>query len=738
MMLAIIPKNKPTNRIYASIEKPETDNAKKNFWKFKSFLNKDNKKEAEILLYGVIGDDGYWDEVTSKEFADQLKEVEDATTIAVRINSPGGDVFAGQAIYSMLKRCKAQIVVYVDGLAASIASLVAMAGDKVIMPKNSMMMIHKPWIISAGNANDMRQQADTLDKVEESMLAAYVEKTGLAEDEIKQLLADETWLTASMALDKGFCDEIEENEVKALINNNCLEINGQKFDIKKYKNFKTDWFKNKDLGAKGEEAEADTKPAGFKKDVSTNGKTKGNKKMNLKKMCEAYGLDYDALINAGMTDAQIKAMISAKMQENDGEGEDNEAAIKAKADAQIKAEKERVATIIKLGEEYNAKEKALDFVKDNKTVDQFKDELLKGQSIDQKPLNSNFGVGLTLDEARNFSFVNLINALANPTDRSAQDLAQKEFEMCAKAKEKYGAKNKGLVIPVEALVAPALPKASLDTTAGGATIETKLLTGSFIDLLRNKSVIMQLARQLTGLVGNIDIPKQTAGASAYWVGEDTAPTTSNATFGTLQLRMKTVAANTYITRTMLKQSSMDLENFVRQDIALALALAIDKAAFYGTGTTNQPKGIKNTDGINVVKLAAAQPTYAELVQMETEIGADNAAVEDMAYVFNAKTKGHCKTTLKSTGVSGYIWESDNKVNGYKALVTNQIADGDVFLGNFADLILGMFGGLELIVDPYTYSNKGGVQITAFQDVDYGARHAASFCLGANTASASGS
>lgn len=737
-MLAIIPKNKPTNRIYASIEKPETDNAKKNFWKFKSFLNKDNKKEAEILLYGVIGDDGYWDEVTSKEFADQLKEVEDATTIAVRINSPGGDVFAGQAIYSMLKRCKAQIVVYVDGLAASIASLVAMAGDKVIMPKNSMMMIHKPWTISAGNANDMRQQADTLDKVEESMLAAYVEKTGLAEDEIKQLLADETWLTASMALDKGFCDEIEENEVKALINNNCLEINGQKFDIKKYKNFKTDWFKNKDLGAKGEEAEADTKPAGFKKDVSTNGKTKGNKKMNLKKMCEAYGLDYDALINAGMTDAQIKAMISAKMQENDGEGEDNEAAIKAKADAQIKAEKERVATIIKLGEEYNAKEKALDFVKDNKTVDQFKDELLKGQSIDQKPLNSNFGVGLTLDEARNFSFVNLINALANPTDRSAQDLAQKEFEMCAKAKEKYGAKNKGLVIPVEALVAPALPKASLDTTAGGATIETKLLTGSFIDLLRNKSVIMQLARQLTGLVGNIDIPKQTAGASAYWVGEDTAPTTSNATFGTLQLRMKTVAANTYITRTMLKQSSMDLENFVRQDIALALALAIDKAAFYGTGTTNQPKGIKNTDGINVVKFAAAQPTYAELVQMETEIGADNAAVEDMAYVFNAKTKGHCKTTLKSTGVSGYIWESDNKVNGYKALVTNQIADGDVFLGNFADLILGMFGGLELIVDPYTYSNKGGVQITAFQDVDYGARHAASFCLGANTASASGS
>ena len=709
-----------TNRIYASIANKK-DNTGAKFWKISSFLNEAKELEAEILLYGVVGEDGAWDEVTSKTFAEELKQNEEAKVIRVRINSPGGDVFAGQAIYSMLKRCKSKVIIYIDGLAASIASLIAMAGDTVIMPKNSMMMIHKPWSFTAGNASEMREQANTLDKVEESMLGAYVDKTGLDVEEIKTMLANETWLTAAEALEKGFCDEIEETEVKALIKDGVLNINGQEINTSEYKNFNSSWYKE-EKGAKVLEDHADKTPEDKIKNINVDTKKnmKGTKKMDLIKMCEAFGLNYDSLIEAGMTEAQIKALVSEKMQAKDGNGEDDD----KKAEAKVKAEKDRVQNIIKLGEEYNAKEKAIKFVTENKSVEEFKDELLKG-SNEQKPVKNSFGIGMTVAEASNFSFVNLINALANPTDRGAQTKAKKELELCAAAGEKYGAKNKGTIIPVEALLAP---MAKLDTTAGGSLIETKLLTGSFIEMLRNKSVIMQLARQLTGLVGNIDIPKQNAGASAYWVGEDTAPSGSNATFGTLQLRMKTVAANTYLTRTMLKQSSIDLENFVRQDLATVLALAIDKAAFYGTGTNNQPKGIANTSGINVKSFAGNNPTFGELVDMETEIGVDNAAVEDMAYIINASTKGYCKQTLKAANVPGFIYE-DDKINGYRAFTTNQVNTGDVFLGNFADLILGMFGGLEIIVDPYTYSSKGGVQLTAFQDVDYGARHAASFCLG---------
>lgn len=717
---------KKQNRIYANAEK-NTKNEGKKFWKFKNFLNKENKKEADLLLYGVIGDDGYWDSVGSKEFAEDLKAIEDVETINVRINSPGGDVFAGQAIYSTLKRCKSTINVYIDGLAASIASLIAMAGDKVIMPKNSMMMIHKPWSFSAGNADDMRTMAETLDKVEESLVVAYTDKTGLSEEEIKKLLSDETWLSASDALEKGFCDEIEETELKASLKDGQLIINGQKFNTTDYKNFDTSWYskgtKDDGQGQNPPEQNIPKVENTFITVVQNSNKTmKGNKTMNLKAKCAAFGLDYDALVNSGVSESQIKAMIKAL---EDGENNNNE-----DKEAEVKAEKQRVKDILDLGKTYNATEKAMQYVTDGKSAESFKDELLKNiENKEQKPLNNSFGVGMTLDEAKAFSITNLINALANPTDKKAQEAASKEFELCAKAGAKYGVKNNGTVVPVEALLAPMI--SNLDTTGGAALIPTTLKTESFIEMLRNKCVILQLSRQLNGLVGDIDIPKQTAGTSGAWVGEDTAANTTNAEFGTLKLGMKTVTANTYVTRKMLKQTSMDIEQLLREDLAAALALAIDKAGFYGSGSENQPKGITNQSGVNAVTYTGDYPTYKDYVAMETEIACDNADVNDMAYIVNAKARGNAKVTQKfpdNTDGGGVIWENGNTINGYKAICTNQIEDGDAILGNFADLIVGMFGGLEIIVDPYTNSTKGGIRITAFQDVDFGVRHEESFCV----------
>ena len=719
---------KPQNKIYGSLTDKTTDDKKNKFWKINNFLNKQNEKEAEILLYGVIGDNADWSDVTSKAFSDELKNVEDAKIIRVRINSPGGDVFAGQAIYSMLKRCKSEVIGYVDGLAASIASLVLMACNKVIMPKNSMIMIHKPWTATAGNANDMEKVIEKLNKVEESLVAAYVDKTGLEEDEIKELLAAETWLSASDALAKGFADEIEETEISACIKGDTLEISGQEINIKNYKNFNTEWY-NKAKGQAGEGKPAINVPMEQKNILdSTQTTTKGSNKM-LKNRCLALGLNYDALVTAGMDDTAITALCE-KLENG------------ANAQANAKAEKERVQNIIKLGEEYKAQDKAMQFVKEGKSVDEFKNELMRSLSVKnsdpvENDVKTSFGIGMTVEEAKNFSFVKLLNAMTNPTDTGAQKAAEKELEFCSKAAEKYGVKNKGIIIPAEALVTPlTTPKNAINTTTGAPLIPTTLEMGLFIELLRNKCVILSVARQLNGLVGNIDIPKQTAGASGYWVGEDTAPTTSNATFDTLKLRMKTVAGNTYVTRNMLKQTTLDMEAFVRVDLAAALALALDKAAFYGTGSDNEPKGISKITGINSVEFAADDPTYKELVQMETEIGLDNAAVDSMAYIINAGTKGYCKTTQKfpeNTDGGGVIWEAGNQINGYKALVTNQINKGDVFLGNFADFIVGLFGGLEILVDPYTYSNKGAIQVTGFQDVDFGARHEESFCYGKKAA-----
>lgn len=205
------------------------------FWNFKA---QENSNSAELLLYGEISDFTWWgDEVTPKQFREDLDAIGDVSEIKVFINSPGGDVFAGQAILSMLKRHKAKIIVYVDGLAASAASVVAMAGDTIIMPRNAMMMIHKAWTWGIGNADDFRKLADDLDKIGESIINAYEDKTSLDREKITELLSAETWMTAEEAVEYGFADEVEaEKQIAASLNDGVFAINGQVVDLSKFKN----------------------------------------------------------------------------------------------------------------------------------------------------------------------------------------------------------------------------------------------------------------------------------------------------------------------------------------------------------------------------------------------------------------------------------------------------------------------------------------------------------------------
>ena len=217
---------------------PKVKKAKNNtkFWQFRA--KADTPAEGELLLYGEISSHSWWgDEVTPKQFKEDLDALGDIEILNVYINSGGGDVFAGQAIHSMLKRHKAQVKVYVDGLAASIASVIAMAGDVVYMPRNAMMMIHKAWTWGVGNADDFRKLADDLDKIGESIVNTYEDKTGMDRDEIVKLMSAETWMTVEEAVEYGFADEIEgTKEVAASMNKGNLTINGQVFDFSRYDN----------------------------------------------------------------------------------------------------------------------------------------------------------------------------------------------------------------------------------------------------------------------------------------------------------------------------------------------------------------------------------------------------------------------------------------------------------------------------------------------------------------------
>lgn len=160
---------------------------------------------AEISIYDTIGSYG----LTAKDFIGQLKAT-NAKNIDLHINSPGGSVFDGNAIFNALQRHPANITTHVDGLAASIASVIAMAGDVVHMPANALMMIHNPSDMAFGGADDMRQCADLLDKVKGTIISAYDQKTGLGSDKLGQMMDDETWMTAGEAYELGFADSIGE------------------------------------------------------------------------------------------------------------------------------------------------------------------------------------------------------------------------------------------------------------------------------------------------------------------------------------------------------------------------------------------------------------------------------------------------------------------------------------------------------------------------------------------------
>ncbi|WP_272582443.1 ClpP-like prohead protease/major capsid protein fusion protein [Providencia sp. PROV257] len=170
-----------------------------------------SETSADIYIYDEIG---MWG-ISARRFTEDLISLGNINHINLHIHSPGGEVFEGIAIYNQLKNHNATITVYIDGLAASMASVIAMVGDEIIMPTNAMMMIHKPWGVSWGDANDMRDYADLLDKVENVLIPAYMEKTGKTKEEIEAMLGEETWLTAEECVEHGFANTVIE-PVKAM------------------------------------------------------------------------------------------------------------------------------------------------------------------------------------------------------------------------------------------------------------------------------------------------------------------------------------------------------------------------------------------------------------------------------------------------------------------------------------------------------------------------------------------
>ena len=411
--------------------------------------------------------------------------------------------------------------------------------------------------------------------------------------------------------------------------------------------------------------------------------------------------------------------------------------VKAEVQRAIDENNARTASITTLCREYaqyGAEDIADALIRGNKSPDEAKAailDLVKNKAeVNNTPIRSTDmstnEVGLEPKEVKRFSFTRALHALTNPTDRKAQEAASFEREVSEAASKKYGRPAGGILVPNEVLQ----EKRDLtvgSATAGGNLVATELLAGSFIEQLKNSMAIMAAnPSMLTGLEGNISIPRQTSGSTAYWVGEGSAPSESNLAFDQVNMTPKTIGAFVDYSRRLLLQASVDVEQRIRNDIAQNIALELDRAAIYGTGSSNQPLGIKDTTGIGSQSLSTFG-TFAEYVGMETDIAVANAEVANMFYIINANARGALKTTEIASNTAKFVFEN-GEINSYKAIVTNQLLNNDALFGDFSKFTIGMWSGLDLTVDPYAGATSGNVRVIALQDVDYAVTQPGSFCF----------
>jgi HK97 family phage major capsid protein len=400
--------------------------------------------------------------------------------------------------------------------------------------------------------------------------------------------------------------------------------------------------------------------------------------------------------------------------------------VRAKSVEEARAEFKRSSKeILDIAAKHNRRDLAHKAIQEGLSVEQFRGVLLDNIAND-KPLET-AEIGMTPKEVRNFSLVRAIRALANPSDRKAQQAAAFEFECSEAAQRESGNVAKGIMLPADVL---RNWKRDLNTSDDSTLVSEDYRAGDFIDVLRNSSSVMQAgATLLRGLSGNIVIPKKTASSSAGWIAtEGGAASESEFTSGSVTMSPKVIGAFTDASRLMLQQSSLDIENLIRDDLTQSIAIAIDLGALAGSGSSGQPTGIKNTSGVNTTTFAAANPTFAEIVGMESAVSNDNALFGNLAYICRPADYGTLKTTAKDTGSGLFVVEPDGRMNGYNTIVSNQVTSGDFYFGNFSDLLIGMYGGLDIQVDPYALSTSGGVRIIALQTVDVAVRHAVSFCV----------
>lgn len=377
-----------------------------------------------------------------------------------------------------------------------------------------------------------------------------------------------------------------------------------------------------------------------------------------------------------------------------------------------------------------------DAVSTGLSVDDFRKAMLaaaesvqatRGFTASSLPLSSHYGRAGSSNGKRTYSLQRAIAGVIDP--RSVDDGYERECSQ--EMARQHGRNPKGFYMPLGRL-----SERVFNVTGAPAMVGTEHLGGEFIDVLRARSFVMQLGtRVLSGLTQDVSIPRLTSSASSGWIAGDGADglTPSDPSLDSVTLTPKAVGALTVLSRKMILQGDPDSENMVRNDLASLIAVELDRAAINGSGTSNQPLGVVGASGILTGTYPLAGPDFASIVAMEGKLGANNADLGSLAYLTEPVLASALKSTQKASTSSEFIWTAGRELgtgqmNGFPAFSTSNMVADKVLFGNWNDLLMGLWGAIDIEVDPYYDFAKGSIAVRVLAYVDFAVRHPKSFVL----------
>jgi len=622
---------------------------------------------ADISIHDEIGGFG----VSGSSFLAEMQAMEGVDEINLSIHSPGGDVLEGWAIYNAIKNFEGIVSAKVEGFAGSMASVILMAADEIVMPSNSYLMIHNPYVGLVGDSQALGDAAATLEKIQNSIVSVYVERTGLTREQVQDLMDRETFMDGNEAVDLGFADRVEESFKAAA--------------------FKESWANSitKDLPKGlvfGEiSGQPETKPTNHK-ELPHN-------------MSEEVKPEAPAINIKDIRDE----------------------------------ERHRIGEISAIGQRFNVDEKEINSAIDSgKATDEFRAEVMNNFDPSKFAAGgSNESVYVGEKEVQSYSVLKAVNEHINGgltgLEREVQDELTQRFRAAS------GDTPKGILIPGE--VSHGVKNAATvgTTTSGGHTVATELQP--VVDYFEDYSLLPALGATIfRDATGNLSFPTATSGYTGSFDGETDTIANADAVFSNFTMTPKRVGAGTSVSLQLLQQSSVDFEGWIRSKLGQGISIAIDRGAFTGAGG-DAPTGILNASGTSAYTWQVGNSAHQNVIDQWKELRDAKVPLTSAKWLSEPGVTADWMATPKESGQANYVIDENpngtQRALGYEYYDHTDITANKVIFGQFSSLLVCLWGGIDLTVDPYSSKNSGTVELFANAFADAALEQPSAFVIGDN-------